>query len=179
MHIRVFQQPFEARQNRAEIVVTGLDVDEQQGIGFFGPAVDLIHDSVGHDHAVLSRFARFTLGNNGNQMQSRLYRCCRIGFFPARNFSLQAAQHVVLGKFTQGAHAFGEWIAVIGDNALFGQKCAGQRCRDLYGPPFQLGKLRILARIIFDLNRRYRGRCCGGECSGRRFGRGHRSLGSC
>ena len=129
--------------------MAGLDVDEEDGVRLFGPAIHLIDDFVRHDHPVLAGLARLPLGHHRDQVQGGLDRQRRISLLPLGRFPLQPPQHLVLGVLAQGPHLLGQRVAIVGDDALARQDRTRQRRRGFHRPAAALGKLGVLAGVVF------------------------------
>ncbi len=66
MNIGILEQPLKTRQDDANIVVAGLNVDKHDRPSLFGPAINAIDHLVGHDHPVLAGLARLRLRHHRN-----------------------------------------------------------------------------------------------------------------
>ncbi len=154
--VRIFQYPLEARQKLADIVMSGLNVDEQKSVCLLCPGIDLFDDFIRHDHAVFSCFARCGLRRHRDQVQSGLYLQGRIRRFPEIHFLLQSKQHLFFGGLAQNPHLPAKRVAVEGYDALMRQDGPWQSFRDVYRPPVLSGELGVFASPVFDLGCRSR-----------------------
>ena len=153
MHVGVFQEPFKTGEEFSDIVMTGLDVDEQQGMGLPGPLVNPVYDFVGDDHPVHLRLARLPLSHHGDEVQGRLHRSGRVGLLPAIHLLLQPLQHLFLGEFPQNPHFFRQRITVIGDDPPVRQDRTGERGRGDHRPAALSGNVGTFAGFVVSPGR--------------------------
>lgn len=111
-----------------------LHIQEEQGVLLFGPSVHPLRECIAVPHAIPAVLARIPLRHGRDEMQRRLHRCGGIGACPGGDFPIETGQHLLLGILAQHAHAFGERIAVIRDDAFGRQHTTRQRRGTGHGP---------------------------------------------
>src|SRR6185312_8429284 len=90
------------------------NVQKENCILFLRPRVNGVDQAIGHPQTVLAIPARKTLGDDRDEVESRLHWMRGIGLLPGGDFLIELGEHLVRRQLPKNSHPLGKRISIVG-----------------------------------------------------------------